>query len=178
MFILSQICAIIAMMILGLTYIIKNKKQILFLCIFSSTMYALQYFLLCAYTGTIINILGIVRAVWFYLTKKQGRENTLTSLIILDLMFVLGTIVTWDGTLSLLPCISLLIFTYATWHEDVKMYKWLVLPVSALWIIYNALVGSIVGWISESILLVVGIVGLLLYYKGKKEEKEIVSLKE
>ena len=79
MFILSQICAVIAMMILGLTYIIKNKKQILFLCIFSSTMYALQYFLLCAYTGTIINILGIVRAVWFYLTKKQGRENTLTS---------------------------------------------------------------------------------------------------
>ena len=54
----------------------------------------------------------------------------------------------------------------------------MVLPVSVLWIIYNALVGSIVGWISESILLVVGIVGLFLYYKGNSKETEITFLKE
>lgn len=178
MYILSQVCAIIAMIVLGSTYVIKNKKQILFLCIFSSCMYALQYFFLEAYTGMIINILGIVRAVCFYVYSRNGEENTLLNLILLELMFVVGTICTWDGIISLLPLCGLIIFTYATWHKDVKVYKWLVLPVSAFWIIYNALVGSIVGFISECILLLVGFVGLLMYYKGSNNEKEIVSLKE
>lgn len=178
MYILSQVCAIIAMIVLGSTYIIKNKKQILFLCIFSSIMYSLQYFFLYAYTGMIINILGIVRAVCFYTYSRSGKENTLLNLMLLELMFIVGTIFTWDGPVSLLPLCGLMIFTYATWHKDVKLYKWLVLPVSVLWITYNALVGSLVGWISESILLVVGIIGLFLYYKGNTKETEIVSLKE
>ena len=178
MYILSQVCAIIAMIVLGSTYIIKNKKQILFLCIFSSCMYALQYFFLEAYTGMIINILGIVRAVCFYTYSRIGKKNTLLNLILLELMFVIGTIFTWDGLISLLPLCGLIIFTYATWHKDVKVYKWLVLPVSVFWIIYNALVGSIVGFISESILVVVGIVGLFLYYKGNSKETEITSLEE
>ena len=163
-FIFSQVCVILAMLFLALTYISKDKNRILVFCVISSIMYATQYLLLDAYTGMIVNMISVVRAIWFFINNKVKKENSLYSLILLEMLFLASSIITWNGFISIFPLIACLLFTYSIWQKNIKLYKWIALPVSFLWIIYNVLVGSVFGYISEGILLLVEIIGVITYY--------------
>ena len=74
-YVLSQICVIIAVILLGTTYLIKDKKIILFLSILFACFYGIQYLLLNAITGFLMNLVSIVRNIWFYINakKKNGK---------------------------------------------------------------------------------------------------------
>ena len=170
-FILSQVCVILGMMLLGMTYLVKDKKKILVLCVISSILYGLQYLFLKAFTGMIVNFVGIIRAVWFYINNKNNKENSIFSVILICSLFTISAIFTWDGPVSLLPLFSCLVFTYSIWSKSIYVYKWLAIPVSVAWVLYNILVGSIFGYIMEIILLIIEIVGLVLMYKKNKTNK-------
>lgn len=170
-FILSQIFVIISIIFLSLTYLIKDKKKILILCIFSSITYGMQYLFLKAFTGMIVNAIGIVRAVWFYINNKNNKKNSCFSLMTICLLFLISTILTWDSIVSILPLFSAVAFTYSIWCNNVLVYKWIAIPVSVSWIIYNIIVGSILGYIMEGILLIIEIVGLIIFYKKNKVNK-------
>lgn len=170
-FILSQVCVIIGMILLGLSYLVKNKTKVLVLCIISSIMYGVQYLLLRAFTGTIVNVIGIIRTIWFYENNRKNKENSIFSVLLISALFILSAIFTWDGFVSLLPLFSCLVFTYSIWSESVYVYKWLAIPVSVSWITYNAFVGSFFGYIMEIILLSIEIIGLILMYKKNKVNK-------
>ena len=151
--------------------LIKDNKKILVLCIFSSLTYGMQYLFLRAFTGMIVNGVGIIRAVWFYMNNKNNKKNSIFSFITICSLFILSTIFTWDSLASILPLFSALLFTYSIWCDNVPIYKWLAMPVSISWIIYNIIVGSILGYIMEGMLLIIEIIGLIIFYKKNKVNK-------
>lgn len=164
-YIISQICAIIALAFLGSSYLVKDKSKILILGILATIMYGLEYLFLGALTGVLVNCIGIIRSVTFYYTNKKNKENSLLILIGLELLYIIATIFTWDGFISLIPLFAVLLFTFSTWYRGVKVYKWLAIMVSTLWVMYGVMLNSVFGYIGESILLITEIVGLIIYYK-------------
>ena len=171
-YILSQVSVLLATIFLGFSFLLKNKTKILMLCIMASIMFSLQYLFLDALTGMIINMLGIVRAMYFYIGNKKEKDNSTCFLCILIFLYLICTIITWEGLVSVAPLIASVLFTYSIWVKDIRIYKWMALPISAFWIVYNSYVGSIGGCILEGVLFVIEIVAILMYYKQRENPKK------
>ena len=64
-YIVSQLFVVIATLCIGSTYVCKNKKTIMFLCIIYGIFYGTHYLLLGATTGFMMNLVSITRNIWF-----------------------------------------------------------------------------------------------------------------
>lgn len=160
-YIISQIFVIIAMLSLGISYLSKNKKKIMILCIVYSIMYGGQYLLLGAITGFTMNIVSIIRNIWFYINAKSNNKNNIWVLIILCILAIIFGIITYDNIFSIIPILATILFTYSVWQDNTKTYRWLSLPISALWLSYNIIFKSTFGIIAELVLLSFEIAGIV-----------------
>lgn len=162
-FILSQIFVVLGIAFIVLSLWSRNKRTILIFCLVSSLMFALQYLFLNAIEGVVINALGILRGIWFFIYDKKEKPIPVYPLIILISLFLISMIFTYEGLVSFTPFIAASLLTYSIWDHRVLVYKTCAIPISACWIIYNIYVGSVFGYISDSILLTIEICALIEY---------------
>lgn len=167
-YIISQVFAVLAMLSVGISYQFKNKKIILILCIIYSTCYSLEYLLLGAMAGVAMNFVSVIRNVWFYINARKERKNGIGVFIALYIIIIGLGALTYDGICSLIPTVATLLFTFSVWQDNNKVYRWLSLPISALWITYNICYKSLFGVIAELILLIFEIVGIVRIIREKK----------
>lgn len=89
-----------------------NRKKILILQLLCSIMWGSHYFLLGAYTAVMTSIVGILRAsICFFNDKKWAKSNVFPAILIL--MYIVSTIFTWNGYVSIFPCLSMTLTTIA-----------------------------------------------------------------
>lgn len=169
-YIISQVCVVIAMLFLASTFFIKSKKWVLILNIPVSVFFAIQFCLLGAYTGVIINTIGLIRCFWFYFNDKFGKKQDLISFITINALLLIFGIITYTTWVDIIAIFAGFVFTFSVWQPDTLIYKWLSLLVSACWILYNIVYGSMFGLISENILLLVEITALIKYYFIDKKQ--------
>lgn len=160
-FIISQVFVILAMLSLGISYLQKDKKIIMILCILYSLFYGGQYLLLGAITGFAMNIVSIIRNIWFYINAKSKKKNNIIVLIMLSTLAIIFGMISYKDLFSLIPIVATILFTYSVWQDNTKIYKYLALPISALWISYNICFKSMFGIIAEFVLLLFEIIGII-----------------
>lgn len=165
MYILSQVFVIIATLLLGITYFLKNKVKILSFCIFYNIFYGIHYLLLGALTGGAMNIVSLIRNIIFFQNGKKGKENKLIYLIILSLISVIFCLITYKNLFSIISLSASILSTYSVWQDNVYRYKIIAIPVSTCFIIYAIHIKSLFAVITELILLLSAIIGLIKYYK-------------
>ena len=182
-YILSQVCVVISYALLAITYVVKNRKQLLILNFGSLIATAVGYALLAAWTGMVMTGVAAIRNIIFLIQNRKTKSNKITwvdVLILLGLVAisVLFTIFTYDGFLSLLSVFATLLYTVSVWQKNTTVYKFLGIPVSALWIGYNIYVNSIFGIILESLLLFSVIVGIIITFVKDKNVTKYVEKQE
>lgn len=172
-FIMSQVCVIFAVLSLGLSYFTKNRVVILILALCNSIFYGLQYLFLHEYAGAVLNFIGILRGVWFFVNDKLGvsRNLTLISLITCLSLLILGDILTFGEWYSIFPLIATVTYTLAVWQKNITVYRWTVIPIETCGVIYNIMCGSIIGIVLEVLLLIFGIVSIIKLYVGKNKKQ-------
>lgn len=166
-YLVSQLLAAAAIVSLGLSYLCRDKQAVLILCVVYAVLYGGQYLLLGAMTGAAMSAVSILRNIWFFLNARAGRKNGAGVFLILCLTAAASTAVTYDGPVSLVPLCATVLFTYSIWQDNVTVYKWLALPVSAGWIFYNIAAGSVMGTVAEFFLLAFELAGLAMTRAGK-----------
>lgn len=136
-----------------------------------SLIFAIQLFMLGAYTGAVLDLISFVRTLIFSNnTNKKWAQNPLWLLFFVVVMIVSG-ILTWNDFFSLFAILGSLLSTFALWMKKPKYTRIISLFVGPCWIIYNVVNGSIMGVVNEIIALtsiIIGIVRLDL----KKNEHE------
>lgn len=155
-FILAQTFAFFSSLCLLFSFWQKKRKQILFFQILDSTFDILQYFLLGAYTGSLISLLGATRAYTF------SKTNNKFFLILFLLLYTISSIITFNGLISIVPLIAALIYTIVTWNKKEKNIRLFSILVFILWFIYDILVKAYVSSITDIILI---ISNFLAFYK-------------
>ena len=175
-YIISQICVVLAMTCMCLSYLTKNKITVLILCTLSTILFGIQYALLEAWTGVAINIVGVVRGIWFYFNDKYNKQSDYISLITLTILLIILGIITYDSIFSIIATVAMIAFTYSIWQNKIIIYRLFAPPISVCWILYNIHNNSVFAIISESILMVFEIIGIIKYYitlrKNNTQEKE------
>lgn len=147
-FILAQTFAFFSSLCLLFSFWQKKRKQILFFQILDSTFDILQYFLLGAYTGSLISLLGATRAYTF------SKTNNKFFLILFLLLYTISSIITFNGLISIVPLIAALIYTIVTWNKKEKNIRLFSILVFILWFIYDILVKAYVSSITDIILII------------------------
>lgn len=165
-YVLSQILTVVEYGLLGLSYLAKKRKAIVWLDIASMATGIVVFLLLGADLGMAMSVV-ILLANFYYLWDEQaeGKQNRLTLRDYVVLAIVLAAIVglavlTYDGPLSLLSVAATIIYEISIfWQGNNKIYKLLGVPVAFCWMTYNGFVGSIFGVICELFMFTASIVG-------------------
>lgn len=140
-FILIQLLGLVPSVIAFTSLQTGNRKRILALMLFCNIMWLVHYMLLNAYAGVMINVVGLLRAVLCYNNDKKWAESSGWELLLI-LLYVGGTVLTWEGPLSALPAISMILTTIGLWTHDMRKTRMLFLLNSPPLIFYNIMIHS------------------------------------
>lgn len=120
----------------------KKHKHIVLCKMASEITFAIQYFIMGAYTGAWMDLVSGGRNFIFY-KLVENKKSTLPVIILFSCFLVFLGVMSWAGPLSLLPMIAKIISTVSYGMKNERLLRYISLPSCVLWIIYNATVG---GW--------------------------------
>lgn len=177
--IVAQAFGIVGMIFNLLVFQQKTHRGVTICQLFAAVTFCVNYLMLGAAVGGILNLIGAVRAAVF-LFKDKTHANSVLWLVIFILAFgatypltflVFGTKPTVGNFIvELLPVVAMIIITVSLRLGSAKAVRFLGLFSSPMWLVYNIFSGSI-GAIASEILnlasMVVGIIRLDI----KKEKK-------
>ena len=104
------------------------------------------------------------------MVDKIAKKDVIMLIIILIYTAIL-TYVTYTNLLSLLSVLGTIAWLFSVWFKDVKIYKIIQIPTALFWLGFNTYAYSISGIITEIILFIVAVCGLVLHIKNEKKEK-------
>ena len=170
-YISSQILVVVSSIIYSFSMLVSSKKHLLFMQIFSSSLFALHYFLLGAYIGGIVSCLDAIRIITFYFIDKRhntdfNRKIACVSFIIIG---IIGACFTWDSWYSILPVLSLILVNLSLSLQNLNLLK-INLNISILFVIlYMVFIKSYLGMATQIVVFIVGVIGVCkdILYKNK-----------
>ena len=181
--IIAQSFGIVGMILNIIVFQQKKQKNVLLFQFFAALTFAVNYLLLGAIVGGLLNIVGALRSVVFYFEEKT-KARGLMWLIVFIIAFGVSYPLTFlafetpaipkNLIIELLPVLAMIIATVALRTGKSKTVRSLGLISSPMWLVYNCFSGSI-GAIASEILnlasIIVGIIRLDIK-RGKGEESE------
>lgn len=158
---LAQIIGIFGTVCMFLSFQIKKNTPFFAVQSLSGLLFALNFLLLGAYTGSIFNFINILRGG---ILAGGKRFKNICFLILLQSLYILTVVFTYSGWLSVAALIAQLVGTFAMWTQNGKIIRFgQLLCVSPIWLIHNTFVFSIGGIICEVFSIISIIVSLVRF---------------
>ncbi len=155
-----QLLGFIGFLFLISSFWLKKKRKILFLQIFAHIFYTVHYYYLNALSGTIISIVNIIRsAIFSYKDKYKILSSNITFILFVLVYTIIGILI-YDGLISLLPILAVLIYTITSFYGNKKSIVQSFILCSLLWIVYNFYSKSYIGIFNETIMIISNLIVL------------------
>lgn len=170
--IISQIIGFLAIASFLFSYQLKKRKNIILCNVISRCLYILQYILLGAFEGAVLDVLGTISSM--IAAKKHVpflKKHTKLFVICIDLVIVIAGLLLYVNPFSLLPIVGVLLHTTAFWINDEKLIRRVSLFGSPFWMVYNI---SCLAYFSAvgDFLTMVSIVIAMIKYRNLKSNSE------
>ena len=139
--IIPQILGFLAVATFLLSYQQRKRRNIIFCNVLSRILYIVQYLLLGAISGAVLDILGAVSSV--IAEKKEHpafKKRVRTVFLSISAVIVAAGVVIClinKNPLDLLPVAGVLLHTGAFWLSDEKWIRRVSLMGSPFWLVYN-----------------------------------------
>ena len=119
----------------------QKHKGIMLCKMVSEFLFAVQYFLLGAYSGGLMDLISGARNLLFFKLVQKKKSTLPVILGFSALILVLGYL-SWEGAVSLLPVAAKLITTVSYGMKNERLLRLITLPSCLCWIAYNAVIGT------------------------------------
>lgn len=168
--IIAQIIGIVAMAFNILSYQGKKQSTVIALQLFGGLLFAVNFLMLGAVVGGILNIIATIRAVIFLFKEKLKAEKLFwlygfiaIYIVVYILNFtVFGKEVTIKNLLiEVLPVVGMIALSVGFRLKNASDIRKTGLISSPAWLIYNLVVGSYGAIICESITIISIFVGMI-----------------
>lgn len=148
-FIMIQGIGTIGYILLTLSYFKKEKKEILFMQIFSYIMFTIHYYLLSGVTGAICNLVGLFALIAIYICDKYTFKTKciVSSVFILALLII--NILTFQNIFSIFPLVASIIIIIAFLLDDENAIRGIGVISTACWLVYAIAYQSYISIIFE-----------------------------
>lgn len=171
----AQGVGLVAVALFVASYQIKKRRGIILCNAISRALYIIQYILLFAFEGAVLDVLGLISSV---LAEKKDtpflKKYRIPVLILINGAIVAAGILLYRNVFSLFPMIGVLLHTGAFWISDEKRIRLMSFFGSPFWLVYNLYslaIGSAVGDVLTMVSIGLAIVryDILGRKKGKDE---------
>ncbi len=170
MFIVAQILGTIALIFELAAFQFKKKKPTLICQSLDAFFYLLQYLFLGAYSGCVTKGLVIVRNLCV-VEKDRKKKEWPWLMWIFIIAYVAASFLTFEAWYSLLPIVAGLVWTIAVWRiKGAQGLRWAAIPPTLMWLIYDIIVLSFPGIISNVLSFISIAVGIYRY-RAKSKKK-------
>lgn len=165
---IANLVGILAVIVFVLSYQQKNRRGIVLCNVISRGLYVVQYLLLFAFEGAILDIVGMLASILAQNKEKPIIKKHLKAVIIgINLVIVATGILLYKNIFSLLPMLGVLLHTGAFWLDNEKQIRRISFLGSPFWLVYN-LISQAYGSAIGDVLTMVSI-GVAMYrYDFKK----------
>ena len=137
-------------------YLQKRRKYIIGFNVTARVLYILQYILLGAFEGAVLDVAGIISSV-----LAQKKDKPLIKKHI--------KLCVYKNVFSLLPIIGVLLHTSAFWITDEKKIRIVSFLGSPFWLAYNLVSGAYGSCVGDVLSMVSIVISMIRYdLKGKK----------
>lgn len=151
----------------------KKHRNIILFRNANTILFALQYFLLGAYSGAAMNMLSLIRNEIYSWCIRRNKKTIYAQMVFCGIYIVSG-ILTWAGIESLIIIVAKFFSTYAFGVKDTKKLRLLTLISVSCMLVYNIYARSWAGVLCEIFTISSLIIALVRFYvlpKYKKQEK-------
>lgn len=176
----AQIFGLCGMTMNVLSYQRKEQREIIFMQLIGSLFFAVNFFMIGAFVGALLNVVGMLRAVAYWQRERFHAQKIhwvfglgIAYIAIYILSFtVFGTEPTAKNlSVEILPVIGMIITTVSFYLGRARAVRILGGMInSPLWLTYNIVNFTLGGIISESVSLVSIVLGIIRYDVKKKEK--------
>ena len=169
--IISQIIGLAAVGLYLLSYQLKKRKHIVWATCISNAFYVLQYVLLGAFSGAVMDALSTVGS--FFAGKKHAPHFEKYTKLIAAANLIVITVaglfiaIAQHDPIELLPILGAVFQTGGLWCEDEQTIRKFGLCSAPFWLIYNFL-SQAYGAALGSVLAIVSVVTAMIRYRKKK----------
>ena len=165
-----QFIGAIGYSLLAISYLRKQKKQILFMQIFAYIFFVLHYFSLNGYTGAICNLIGLVALVIIYLFEEYKLKNKSLIVMFFILLILVINIITFQNIFSIFPMIASIIVVLSFLVDDENIIRIIGIIAAICWLIYAIVYKSYSAIVFEVIILFNAFLSL---YRDTRNKKRI-----
>lgn len=144
-FFLAQLFGFIATIFLIGSFQTQEKSKLLNCQIMAGLLYCLQYLCLGALSGGLMNMMTLIRNLVY---RRFGEEVPVWCVGIIIFCIVVLMIFSYDGPISILPSISIILFTIAISRNNLTIIRITDVISCVLFLIYNVKVLAITGLIA------------------------------
>ena len=175
--VIAQMIGIVAMVFNILSYQQKKHRTAIAFQFIGSALFGINYLLINAYMGALLNIIGVIRALVFMNRDKLKADHILWQIGFVAaylgcyvLTFtVMGTSFSgWKPILELLPVIGMVATTISYRYKEAKAIRYFGFISSPAWLTYNIACGSI-GAICCEVLALISIISGILRLDRKRK---------
>ena len=164
---LAQILGILGFIFSVISFQQNTQKRIVFMQFLANVSFTIHFYMIGAYTGSILNGIAILRS-FVYCFKDKKWASSPAWMVIFSLVFIVAGIFTWEGPLSLLPITAMVLSSISFGIKNPKFVRLIYFPCSPMWLIYNIVGSSIGGVLTECFAMISIIVGMLRFDRKKK----------
>lgn len=174
MFIFAQIIGLIAVGTFLLSYQQKKRKNIILFNTVSRCLYILQYLLLGAISGAVLDVLGAIACV--IAGKKHtgfvAKHIRLVFIAVNLCIIIVGVViaVVKKSWLDLFPIVGVVLHTSAFWLSDEKHIRRVSLIGSPFWLVYNFLSRAYGSAIGDTLSICSIVIAMIRYRNVNKQE--------
>ena len=141
-----------------------RSNRMLFLCqLLGCSIFCLQFCLMGAYTGAVSLLVNILRNLLLLKIDQWDWVKSKVTMSGILLLLTMMTILTWDGWISLLPLASVGVTTVGYWTNNAQKLRLSQFFGSPCTLLYDILIHSWGGVISESITLASIIISVIRF---------------
>ena len=173
---IANAIGLVAITLYILGYLQKTRKNIILVSVISKVLYVLQYIMLGAIAGAILDVVGALSSILAERKNKISfiKKHTVLFVIVMDSLIVAGGSVlffVFGDKYAFFSTLGVLLHTSAFWIDDEKRIRRLSLCGSPFWFIYNLMSKAYSCCIGD-FLSMVSIVTSMIRYGDFKKSKE------
>ena len=146
---IANIIGVLAVALFLLSYQQKKRRNILLFNASSRVLYVLQYILLSAFEGAVLDVLGIIISIAAHKKNSPFVKKYIKLFIIGSNILMLGAgILLYKNIFSIFSLLGVMLHIDALWFSDEKKIRRMSIVGSPCWLIYNfanKAYGSVIG---------------------------------
>ena len=145
--VIAQAFGILGSVVYLISFQIKKNRPFFATQCLGSFLFMMNYLLLGAYTGCLMNTMGVIRAGCL---AAGGKFHHKAIPWVMDVVYVTATVLTFEGVPSVLVLVAMICSTHALWTKKGNLIRYVQLGVtSPCWLVHNIMVFSIGGILCE-----------------------------